>query len=134
MGNRHFAKSIDACGGQFCDDEFYQRIADPAVSHCANFFTGQFLPAGYPGPADDLKAHATEFKSSKGREWPKEFLYVLDPAYSMINAYGLRWDAPRETAYPSTFVLERGRVIHFAKISRSHGDRTTAADVLAELK
>jgi len=88
----------------------------------------------YPGPANDLKAHAGEFKSWKGKEWPKEFLYVLDPDYTMVNAYNLRWDAPRETAYPSTFVLDKKGVVRFAKISHSHGDRTKASDVLAEAK
>lgn len=84
----------------------------------------------YPGPANDLKTHAEEFKSWKGKQWPKDFLYVLDPDYTMVNVYGLRWDAPRETAYPSTFVLDKNRVIQFVKISHSHGDRTTAAEVL----
>ena len=88
----------------------------------------------YPGPASDLKAHAEEFKKWKGKEWPKEFLYALDPDYTMVNAYGLRWDAPRETAYPSTFVLDRKGVVRFAKISQTHGGRTKAADVLAEVK
>lgn len=84
----------------------------------------------YPGPADDLKAHAEEFKSWKGKQWPKDFLYVLDPDYTMVNAYGLRWDAPRETAYPSTLILDQKRGIQFARISRSHGGRTKAAEVL----
>lgn len=88
----------------------------------------------YPGPANDLKAHAAEFKSWKGKEWPKEFLYVLDPDYTMVNACNLRWDAPGETAYPSTFVLDKKGVVRFAKISHSHGDRTKASDVLAEAK
>ncbi len=84
----------------------------------------------YPGPADDLKAHAEEFKSWRGKQWPKEFLYVLDPDYTLVNAYGLRWEAPRETAYPSTFVLDKNRVIRYAKISHSHGDRTKAIEIL----
>lgn len=88
----------------------------------------------YPGPANDLKAHAEEFKSWKGKQWPKDFLYVLDPDYTMVNAYGLRWEAPRETAYPSTFVLGKDRVIRFAKISHSHGDRATAAEVLQAVR
>lgn len=88
----------------------------------------------YPGPANDLKAHAEEFKSWKGKEWPTEFLYVLDPDYTMVNAYNLRWNAPRETAYPSTFVLDKKGVVRFVKISHSHGDRTKASDVLAEAK
>ena len=85
----------------------------------------------YPGPANDLKAHATEFL--KNKQWPKEFVYLIDPAYSTVNAYDLRWDAQGETAYPSTFVLDRKGVIRFAKISRSHGDRTKAAEVVGLL-
>ena len=86
----------------------------------------------YPGPSDDLKAHATEFL--KNKQWPKEFIYLTDPVYSMVNAYGLRWDAPSETAYPSTFVVDKKGVVRFAKISRSHGDRTKAAEILEEVK
>jgi peroxiredoxin len=88
----------------------------------------------YPGPADGLKAHAEEFKTWKGREWPKQFYYALDPDYTLVNAYGLRWEAPRETAYPSTFVIDGKGVVRFEKISTSHGGRTKAADVLLEVK
>ena len=88
----------------------------------------------YPGPAQDLKAHAQEFQGMKGKLWPREFLYALDPDYTMVNAYGLRWDAPRETAYPSTFVIDSKGVIQFAKISHSHGNRAKAAEVLAAVK
>jgi peroxiredoxin len=88
----------------------------------------------YPGPADDLKAHAEEFKKWKGKEWPQEFLYVLDPEYVMVNGYGLRWDAPRETAYPSTFIIDNQGAVRFSKVSRTHGDRTRASDVLAEVR
>lgn len=88
----------------------------------------------YPGPAEDLKAHAKEFAEMKNKQWPKEFLYVVDPDYTMINAYHLRWDAPKETSYPSTFVLDKKGTVRFAKISHTHGDRTTSAEVLEELK
>ena len=88
----------------------------------------------YPGPADGLKAHAKEFAEWKGKQWPKEVLYVLDPDYAMVNAYALRWDAPRETAYPSTFVLDAKGIIHSATVSKSHGGRATAADVLKQIK
>ena len=88
----------------------------------------------YPGPAEDLKAHAQEFKEWKGKQWPKEFLYVLDPDYTLISAYNLRWDAPRETAYPSTLLLDDKGIIRFVKISHSHGGRTTAKEILAEVK
>lgn len=86
----------------------------------------------YPGPADDLKAHAQEFLGNK--DWPKDFIFVIDPDYSMVNAYGLRWNAPKETSYPSTFVLDKKGMVRFSKISHSHGDRSKASDVLTELK
>ena len=88
----------------------------------------------YPVPADDLKAHAEEFKSWKGREWPAEFLYVLDPDYTMVNIYGLRWNAKNETAYPSTFVIDTKGTVRFAHISHSHGDRVNASTTLEALR
>jgi hypothetical protein len=54
-------------------------------------------------------------------------VYLLDPDYSMINAYGPRWDAPRETAYPSTFVFGTGGSVRFAQVSRSQGGRALPA-------
>ena len=88
----------------------------------------------YPGPADGLKTHAKEFAEWKGKQWPKEFLYVLDPDYAMVNAYALRWDAPKETAYPSTFVIDAKGIIQSVTVSKSHGGRATAADVLKQIK
>jgi peroxiredoxin len=85
----------------------------------------------YPGPADDLKAHAKEFLENK--QWPKGFDFVTDPAFAMVNAYGLRWDAPHETAYPSTLILDRKGVVQFVQISHSHGDRTKASAILEEV-
>ncbi len=86
----------------------------------------------YPGPSDDLKAHATEFLKSK--QWPKEFIYLIDPDFTMVNAYGLLWEAPGETAYPSTFILDQKGVIRFAKISHEHGNRTRATDIIEAVK
>ena len=59
---------------------------------------------------------------------------VVDPDYAFTNQYGLRWDAPHETAYPSTFLIDRHDVVSFKKVSHEHGDNTTAADVLGELE
>ena len=87
----------------------------------------------YPGPAEGLKTHAEEFKKWRGREWPMEFDYLLDPDYAMVNAYGLRWDAPKETAYPSTFIVDTKGNVRFAKISKTHGGRTSAAEVIKAL-
>ena len=88
----------------------------------------------YPGPAKDLKAHVKEFSEMKNKQWPKEFLFALDPDYTMVNAYGLRWDAPQETAYPSTFIVDKKGTVQFAKVSRGHGDRSRAEDVLNAVK
>jgi peroxiredoxin len=85
----------------------------------------------YPGPTDDLKAHATEFLHDKG--WPRDFLLVLDPDYSFTKSYGLRWDAPRETAYPSTFIINKEGKVTFAHVSKQHGDRVGSDAVLKAL-
>ena len=86
----------------------------------------------YPGPPADLDQHAKEFLARQ-TDVPANIQLVIDPDYTMTNKYGLRWDAPHETAYPSTFVLDRHRTILFEKISHSHGDRTTADEVLAQI-
>lgn len=88
----------------------------------------------YPGPAADLKKHAKEFAGMKGKVWPKEFVYLLDPDYTMVNAYALRWDAPNETAYPATFVIDGRGTVRHANVSRSHGGRTKAPAILAEVE
>lgn len=86
----------------------------------------------YPGPAPDLKAKADEF--ARGKALPEGFELVIDPDYAITNTYGLRWDAPNETAYPSTFVLDRGGKIRFARVSRTHGGRAKAGEVLEALR
>ncbi len=82
----------------------------------------------YPGPADKLKEHAEEF--IHGKTLPENFRLLLDPDYSFTNSCHLRWDAKNETAYPSTFVIDREMKIQFAKISMKHGGRSSAAEVL----
>ena len=85
----------------------------------------------YPGPADGLKKHANEFV--RGKTLPDNFYLVLDPDYEFTKAYNLRWDAKNETAYPSTFVIDRERKFQFAKISMTHGGRASADEVLKSL-
>jgi peroxiredoxin Q/BCP len=82
----------------------------------------------YPGPGGRLKERAEEFLAD--RTIPKHFHLVTDPDYTFTKAYDLRWDAPRETAYPSTFVIDRQRIVRFAKVSKTHGDRIDAKTVL----
>lgn len=86
----------------------------------------------YPGPVANLDQHAKEFLAQQS-ELPANIKLVIDPDFKVTRLYGLRWDAPNETAYPATFILTGGGKIAFEKISHSHGDRTTAQDVLAQL-
>jgi peroxiredoxin len=83
----------------------------------------------YPGPPGNLDQHAKEFLE-KQAELPSNIVLVTDPDYAVTNMYGLRWDAPHETAYPSTFVLDKKGTIVFEKISHTHGDRLSAQDAL----
>lgn len=85
----------------------------------------------YPGPAEGLAEHAAEFV--RGKTLPENFYLVVDANYALTEAYGLRWDAPRETAYPSTFVIDKEGKLRFAKISKGHGGRATADEVLSAL-
>ena len=85
----------------------------------------------YPGPSKGLQEHAAEFVS--GKTLPADFHMLIDPDYTFTNAYDLRWEAKNETAYPSTFVIGKDRKVLFSKISKSHGDRAAAEDVLKAL-
>ncbi len=87
----------------------------------------------YPGPPADLDQHTREFLE-KQADLPANIVLVADPDYKMTNLYGLRWDAPHETAYPATFVLDKDGKVTFAKISHSHGDRLSAQDALDTLR
>lgn len=86
----------------------------------------------YPGPPAELDQHAKEFLARQA-DLPANIVLVSDPDYKVTNQYGLRWDAPHETAYPSTFILDRKGRITFEKISHGHGDRSTAEDLLPQL-
>ena len=85
----------------------------------------------YPGPPQDLDSKANQFLADK--KLPDNFDMLLDPGYKFTDMYGLRWDAPRETAYPSTFLLNRDGQVFFSKIVKEHGGRTTAAEILDAL-
>ena len=66
----------------------------------------------YPGPPADLDQRAKEFLA-KQNELPANLHLVIDPDYKFTNQYGLRWDAPKETAYPTTFLIDRHDVVFF---------------------
>ena len=97
----------------------------------------QFAEAGYqvvmvyPGPSAGLAGKAEEFLA--GKTLPESVTMLLDPDYAFTNAYNLRWDAPNETAYPSTFVIAKGGEIEWAKVSKTHGGRASAKSVLKAL-
>ena len=101
------------------------------VAHAGAFAGKARVIMVYPGPAQDLSAHAEQFL--KDKQWPQDFIFLTDPDYAFTKSFGLRWDAPGETAYPSTFVIDTKGVVQFAKISKSHGGRSTAAETLAAL-
>lgn len=104
------------------------------VEHSAQFRAKQArVLLVYPGPHGDLDQHAREFLAQQQAGLPGNVQLVVDPDYKMTDLYGLRWDAPHETAYPATFVLHQGGIISFEKISHEHGNRTTAEDVLGNL-
>lgn len=103
------------------------------VDHASGFEAkGTRVLLVYPGPPADLDQHAKDFLE-KQAELPSNVVLVTDPDYKMTNLYGLRWDAPHETAYPSTFILDKKGMIVFEKISHSHGDRLSAQDALEHL-
>jgi len=103
------------------------------IDHASDFRTKNTrVLLVYPGPPATLDQHAKEFLA-KQAELPSNIFLVIDPDYTVTNLYGLRWDAPHETAYPSTFILDRKGVIAYEKISHTHGDRLSAQDALEHL-
>lgn len=97
----------------------------------ASQFEGKNVILVYPGPGEKLNEKATEFVMDKNL--PANIELVLDPDYKFTNQYGLRWDAKQETAYPSTFLIDSKGMVFFSKVSKTHGGRTTVAEVVAEL-
>lgn len=85
----------------------------------------------YPGAAEGLKKRAEEFV--RGKTLPENANLVLDPDYDFAKSYHLRWDAENETAYPATFIVDAKQKVTFAKVSKTHGDRASADDVLKAL-
>ena len=109
---------------------YCQKQVHDFIEHAAEFARkNASVILVYPGPAASLDQHAKEFLGQQP-SLPANVVLVTDPDYVLTNRYDLRWDAPGETAYPSTFILDRHGSITFEKISKEHGDRTTASDIL----
>ena len=85
----------------------------------------------YPGEADGLQKHASDF--IRGKTLPENVFLTLDPDFKFALSYQLRWNAKNETAYPSTFVVDSDGKIRFAKVSKTHGGRASLDDVLKAL-
>lgn len=112
---------------------YCQKQAHDFVEHAADFAAkNASVILVYPGPPANLDQHAKEFLAQQP-SLPTNVLVVIDPEYVLTNRYDLRWDAPGETAYPSTFILDRNGTIIFEKISREHADRTTANEILTRI-
>jgi peroxiredoxin len=112
----------------FCTRQFADFLGHASAFEAA----GARVVWVYPGPSDSVQQHAREFLAS--RALPSAFRITTDPDYVFTNAYGLRWDAPQETAYPATFVIDRRATVRFAQISVGHDGRAPATDVLKALE
>ena len=85
----------------------------------------------YPGPGEKLKQHVDEFIAN--RELLPNTHILMDPDFAFTRSLALRWDAPNETSYPSTFVIDQNWTIRYALISKTHSGRASADDVLKVL-
>ena len=112
----------------FCTRQFGEYMARAREIEA----TGAHVLFVYPGPAQGLKAHAEAF--TKMAPLPAAYRVLPDPDYAFTRRYGLRWQAKDETAYPSTFVIERNGRIAFARISQEHGDRVPVDEVMNVLR
>lgn len=112
---------------------YCQKQVHDFVSHASDFAAkGASVLLVYPGATSGLGERAKEFLA-KQDPLPANIILVTDPDFDVTNLYGVRWDAPNETAYPSTFILDKDRRILFERISHSHGDRVLAQQVLDHL-
>ena len=86
----------------------------------------------YPGEKDQLTQHAKRFIGS--RRLPEPLTLVADPEMEMVTRWGLRWNTPRETAYPATFLIKPNGRVAWRKVSDSHAGRSSVDEILRELK
>ena len=86
----------------------------------------------YPGKVDNLEKRAQEFTAplEEKVDLPSNFIFLLDQDYKITNQLNLRWNDPKETAYPAAFVIDHDGYIQYAKVSDNHGDRATADEIL----
>lgn len=88
----------------------------------------------YPGAETGLELDRRAKQFFGSRRLPEPLVVVRDPGMEMITEWGLRWDAPRETAYPSAYLIGPGRRVKWAKVSDSHGGRAKVEEILNAIK
>lgn len=86
----------------------------------------------YPGEADQLQRHAEDFLGS--RALPDPLVMVRDDDLEMVKSWGLRWNAPRETAYPAAYIIDRNGRVRWSKVSDNHAGRASVEELLRELR
>ena len=86
----------------------------------------------YPGEVNNLDKRAKEFTAPLEVEvdLTSNFTFVIDSDYAITNHLGLRWDAPKETAYPAAFVIDHDGYVQYSKVSDNHRGRATADEIL----
>jgi len=92
--------------------------------------TGTEIVFVYPGT--DSKNLAEDAVQMTGNgHLPANVHLVIDPNYDFTNKYGLRWNEANQTAYPTTFLLDKTGMVIFAHKGRTSSDQTPASDALA---
>lgn len=109
---------------------FCNRQVGDFITH-AKELAGANVVFIYPGAADMVQVKAEDFVS--GKTVPSNMHFVTDPELKTVDMLHLRWDAKGENSYPSTFLVDKSGVVRYAKISKEHGDRAPAADVIAAI-
>lgn len=90
----------------------------------------------YPGKVSGLEKRAREFTAplEKDVDLPSNFFFLVDQDYKVTNQLNLRWDDPKETAYPAALVIDHDGYIQYTKVSDNHRDRATADEILEFLE
>ena len=86
----------------------------------------------YPGEGTLLQRHAEQFMGS--RSLPDPLVIVRDQEMKMVTEWGLRWDTPRETAYPAAYIIDRNGRVRWLKVSDNHAGRATVDEIVRELR
>jgi len=86
----------------------------------------------YPGEGTLLQRHAEEFMGS--RSLPSPLVIVRDQDMKMVTEWGLRWDSPRETAYPAAYIIDRNGRVRWSKVSDNHAGRASVDEIVRELR